>query len=253
MVKILALTNGSPHSWAVVNSIVDLHGPITVLTEPKEPRGELIKRRISLHGLGPVVGQVGFVLLQRLIGRLSQARVSQIIAEERLNVGPNPSCDLRAIENVNSPACLEAIAEINPDVVIVYGTRIIRAASLQAIKAPLINLHAGITPKYRGQAGGYWAFANGDPDHAGVTVHLVDRGVDTGDVLYQGRIDRTKRDNFSTYFFLQAAALRALVLKAIDDVAEGPLNPHKPSLPSRQYYHPTLWGYLWRGVTAGVW
>lgn len=116
-----------------------------------------------------------------------------------------------------------------------------------------MNLHSGITPKYRGQAGGYWALAKGDPDHAGVTIHLVDAGVDTGDVLYQAGFRAGKHDNFSTYFYLQAAVFRPLAVKAIEDALRGELQPFKPSLPSEQFHHPTLWGHLWTGLTKGVW
>ncbi len=58
-------------------------------------------------------------------------------------------------------------------------------ATLAAIDAPFINYHAGINPKYRGQHPGYWALASDDAENAGVTIHLVDEGVDTGSVLYQ--------------------------------------------------------------------
>ena len=52
---------------------------------------------------------------------------------------------------------------------------------------PVLNYHAGITPKYRGMNGGYWALATGDAGNFGATVHLVDAGVDTGGVLHQVR------------------------------------------------------------------
>jgi methionyl-tRNA formyltransferase len=64
--------------------------------------------------------------------------------------------------------------------------------------------HSGITPKHRGQAGGHWALVNGEPDHAGRTIHLADAGVDTGDVVYQARIEPDRRNTFATCFYLQA-------------------------------------------------
>jgi methionyl-tRNA formyltransferase len=117
----------------------------------------------------------------------------------------------------------------------------------------VINFHSGINPKYRGQAGGYWALASGDPDNAGVTVHLVDEGVDTGAVLYQARFSATPQDNFITYFYIQAGTARPLVIKAIEDALSGQLRPAKVDLPSQQFYHPTLWQYLWTAWAKGVW
>jgi methionyl-tRNA formyltransferase len=150
-------------------------------------------------------------------------------------------------------ACRAALAMLRPDVVLVIGTRIIGEETLRAIDVPLINFHSGITPKYRGQAGGYWALASGDPDNAGVTVHLVDRGVDTGAVLYQARFHATPEDNFITYFYIQAGMARQLVIKALEDALSGKLRPVKVDMPSQQFHHPTLWFYLWTGWTKSVW
>jgi len=253
MPSIVALTNGSPHAWIVINAVVDRFGPVTVLTDEKEPRWELARRRLKRHGPFTWTGQIGFVLLQRVIARRSRARFAEIIAEHGLNPVPHPGCEVIPVGSVNDPACREALARLRPEVVFVIGTRIIRAETLRAIQAPLLNLHGGITPKYRGQAGGYWALAKGDPDHAGVTVHLVDAGVDTGEVLYQARIRPDRRDNFSTYFYIQAAAFRPLILQAIEDALGGKLRPYRPELPSHLLHHPTLWGYLWTGLSMGIW
>lgn len=253
MAAIVALTNGSPHSWIILNAVVERFGPITVLTEDKESRRELIRRRLKRHGPVTLAGQIGFVLLQRIIAKRSRARMAEIIQEQGLNPEPNAACEVIPVGSVNSPACREALGRLHPDVVIVFGTRIIKADTLKAIRVPLMNLHSGIAPKYRGQAGGYWALAKGDPDHAGVTVHLVDAGVDTGDVLYQAGFKAGKHDTFSTYFYLQAATFRPLAVQALEDALRGELKPFKPNLPSEEFYHPTLWGYLWTGLSKGVW
>ena len=253
MPSIVALANGSPHAWIVINAVTDRYGPVTVLEDDKEPRWKLARRRLKRHGPFTWAGQIGFVLLQRIIAKRSRRRFREIIAEHGLNPAPNPGCEVIPVGSVNAPACREALARLRPDVVFVIGTRIIGAETLRAIQAPLMNLHGGITPKYRGQAGGYWALAKGDPDHAGVTVHLVDAGVDTGEVLYQARIHPGPRDNFSTYYYLQAAAFRPLILQAIEDALGGRLRPFRPGLPSQLWYHPTLWGYLWTGLVRRVW
>jgi methionyl-tRNA formyltransferase len=253
MAVIVALTNGSPHSWIILNAVVDRFGPVTVLTEDKEPRWELLRRRLKRHGRVALAGQIGFVLLQRFIAKRSRTRIAEIVQTQGLNPEPNPACEVIPVGSVNSQACREALTRLHPDVVIVIGTRIIRAETLEAIRAPLMNLHSGMTPMYRGQAGGYWALAKGDPDHAGVTIHLVDAGVDTGDVLYQAGFKAAKQDNFSTYFYLQAAVFRPMVVQAIEDALRGDLKPFKPDLPSEQFHHPTIWGYLWTGLAKGVW
>ena len=51
---------------------------------------------------------------------------------------------------------------------------------LEAVPAVFLNTLAGITPSYRGVHGAYWALVQRQPDACGVTVHLVDAGIDTG-------------------------------------------------------------------------
>lgn len=250
---IAVLTVPSPHSWIVINALVERFGKVTVIAEDRMSHMELIARRMKRHGIMTVAGQIGFVLLRKLIDRRQRPRVAGIIREMDLNTAPNPACAVYQVGSVNAMACRAALAMVKPDVVLVIGTRIIGKETLAAIKVPLINSHAGWNPKYRGQAGGYWALASGDPDHAGVTVHLVDEGVDTGDILYQCRFTATRADSFSTYYYIQAGVSRPLVIRAIEDALNGTLKPCRSDLPSQQFYHPTLWGYLRTALTKGVW
>jgi folate-dependent phosphoribosylglycinamide formyltransferase PurN len=253
MSRIAVLTVPSPHSWIVVNALVKHFGPVTILAEERESKLALIRKRMRRQGMFTVLGQIGFVLFQKLLARRDVPRVREIIAEHGLEPDANAVCEILPVRSVNSMACRAALAMLKPDVVLVIGTRIIGRETLQSITVPVINFHSGINPKYRGQAGGYWALASGDPDNAGVTVHLVDEGVDTGDVLYQARFPANPRDNFITYFYTQAGIVRPLAIKAIEDALKGDLRPVKVDLPSQQFYHPTLWFYLRTAWTKGVW
>ena len=251
--RIAVLTVPSPHSWIIINAVAKRFGPVDVLAEKRVDRLELIAKRIRRQGLFATLGQVGFVALQRAMAPWQKHRIAEIIAEMDLDTAPNPHCRIYEVGSVNAMAARAALAMINPDVVLVIGTRIIGRETLAAIKAPIINSHAGWNPKYRGQAGGYWALAQGDPDYAGVTVHLVDAGVDTGGVLYQERFAATRADSFASYYYIQAGVSRSLVIAAIEDALSGKLKPLTSDLPSRQFNLPTLWQYLWTAITRGVW
>jgi methionyl-tRNA formyltransferase len=133
------------------------------------------------------------------------------------------------------------------------GTRLIEEAARRAANAPFVNYHAGITPKYRGVHGAYWARATGDAANCGVTVHLLDSGIDTGAILYQARIVPERQDNFSTYPYLQLAAGLPLFARAGEDAASGKLAPIDVDLPSKLWSHPTLWSYLAAGLGRGAW
>ena len=246
------LTAGGPLSWIVVNGLVRCLGPITVIQEQPETKLEIIRRRARLLGWIRAIGQVAFGLFERLFLRNS-SRLAAISAKHSLVSVPNAAIEVHHVSSVNSPECHALLAELKPPVVGVYGTRILKRATLKCLAAPFINYHAGINPKYRGQHPGYWALASGDAENAGVTIHLVDEGVDTGGVLYQARVHFESEDTISTYQHVQAAFAIPLFARALEDAIAGRLNPKEVDLPSQQFFPPTLWAYFGNGFMKGVW
>jgi hypothetical protein len=226
---------------------------LTVIVEKRVPRRVLLRRRVKRLGFLHVLGQVAFMGFARLVGWSSRQRIEQI--DRQFGLEPQwPSTAPRTdVPSVNSPQCLAQLRQIDPRVVLVIGTRIIDRSVLSALEVPFINYHDGITPKYRGIHGGYWASAGGDLDNFGVTIHLIDAGVDTGPVLYQARIKPSERDNYATFSHLQLAAALPLIEQAARDSIAGSLAPRKVELPSRLWSHPTLWGYVAAGLRRGAW
>ena len=250
---IVMITDGGPLSWITVNSVVAHYGPIDLIIDPPESKKLFIKRRVRMLGYVTVFGQLAFSALQKIVRARSTARLAEIIETHNLDMQPNDKVRLHRVPTVNSDKCRALLKELNPKVVFVHGTRIIKGKTLKSIEAPFVNFHAGINPAYRGQHGAYWARANGDDEHAGVTVHMIDEGVDTGQVLYQKQIEVARGDNITTYQHLQTATALPLVRQAIDDALAGELKPHRVKLPSKQWFHPTIWGYVWAGLRYGAW
>ena len=113
------------------------------------------------------------------------------------------------------------------------------------VHVPIINMHAGITPKYRGSHGGYWAVVNDDKSNCGVTIHFVNKGIDTGGVIRQKRIETTSEDNYVTYPLLQTGEGIKLELEVLKELEEtGKIETISVDLPSMIWSHPTLFQYL---------
>ena len=173
-----------------------------------------------------------------------------------VNAGESDSPWSERVYRVSSANSAEAIAllrSLRPEVIVVNGTCILKRRVLKSLDCPFINTHLGITPAYRGVHGGYWALASGDIDNFGATVHLVDAGVDTGDVIDQVRCRPSPEDDFFTYPTVQLQAALAAVIDAVSAAREGKLRTRRAEGFSRQWYHPTLWGYFWHGLRRGVW
>lgn len=223
-----------------------------VIIENKPSGKAMIKRRIKKLGITKVTGQLLFLVVNKLLANSAKIRIKQLISDFGLNDKSFPVDIVRRVDNVNSPETISLLQMINPDAVVVNGTRIISSDILSSIDAPFINTHMGITPKYRGVHGGYWALANGDSNNCGVTIHLVDQGIDTGGVLYQDIINPEKCDNFNTYPIHQIAKAIPLMKAALNDVKEKKISAKQGVFPSLLWYHPTLTEYIKNIFQKGV-
>lgn len=218
----------------------------TVILEKPVAASELLKKRIKKLGWWKVAGQLLFQLsIAKILKRTSRKRKKEILKEYGLENTIVPENKIMKVASVNSSECIEALQKVKPELIIVCGTRIISKSVLESLPVKFMNIHAGITPKYRNVHGGYWALVNNDMENCGVTVHLVDEGIDTGTIIYQQKIPVTKRDNFATYPVLQLAEGIIYLKRAINDFFENKLILQKNNLESRLWYHPTIWQYIY--------
>lgn len=250
---IVVITEGGPHIWAIVNALADRFGPIHVLLETPESKKRLLLRRARRQGWISTTGQLGTMVLTRTGKRFFAEHAERLIREENLRTEPLSDQEITQISSANSNECLAAIERIRPGVVLLAGCRLLSRDVLSKIPCPVLNYHAGVAPKYRGMNGGYWALASGDVENFGTTVHLVDAGVDTGAVVRQARGTPKPGDTISSYALRQAAFSRAICGEAVADALAGKLATFDPGLPSKQWFHPKLWSYLWTGFKRGVW
>jgi folate-dependent phosphoribosylglycinamide formyltransferase PurN len=228
---------------------------LRVVIEDGVSRAVLLRGRVRRLGLLLAAGQVLFSLAAApLLRRAAAARIAALKREHALDDSPIPEEVVTRVPSVNSDEARAVLAALAPRVVVVNGTRIIGRRTLGCVDAPFLNMHAGITPLYRGVHGGYWAVAEGRPHEAGTTVHRVDEGIDTGEVLAQATFAVTPADSIATYPYLHLAAGLPLLEEQIRAALEGRLEARPPlaGAESRLRYHPTLWGYLWRRLRKGA-
>lgn len=226
-----------------------------VVLERPVPRKQFLRTRMKRVGVLRTFSQALFVvLIQPLIKRVSRARIAEIIEVYNLEEHRPEGLSIHVVESANSGDAVAALIASEPDIVLVNGTRILKGNVLSSVSVPFVNIHTGITPKYRGVHGGYWAVRNGDDQNCGVTVHLVDEGIDTGGILFQAPIERSVRDSFVTYPILQYAAALPRLVGLLDNFQPGqPLQTfERDDLPSKQWYHPTIFEYLWTLITSRV-
>ncbi|MDH3683345.1 MAG: formyl transferase [Acidimicrobiia bacterium] len=100
------------------------------------------------------------------------------------------------VDDLNAPDSQRLLGELDPDLIVLGTSRILRSPVLSIPRVGVLNAHPGLLPAYRGVDVIAWAIHNGDP--VGVTIHFVDPGVDTGDIVAQQTIDLRSGDTLST-------------------------------------------------------
>ena len=74
---------------------------------------------------------------------------------------------------------------LKSDFYIVFGSSYIKGELIDfLIKQKAINIHAGVSPYYRGSACNFWALYDDNPHLVGSTIHLLSKGLDSGPMLY---------------------------------------------------------------------
>lgn len=217
-----------------------------VIIEKPIAKKVLVKNRIKKLGIMKVVGQLMFqVGIYPIIKKLSETRIKEIIEENNLDLSAIPLQKTIFVNSINNDETKNILRELRPDIVIVNGTRIISKSTLSVVNCPWINTHAGITPKYRGVHGGYWALVNNDQALCGVTIHFVDKGIDTGQIIEQKLIKVGEKDNFATYPYLQMATGFKNLNLSLKNILLGNNVSYTPlTEESRLWHHPTIWTYF---------
>ena len=244
-------------STTILYNAVNDQFPISyVILEDGVKTSRFLKQRYKKVGLLRIIDQVIFILtLNKILALFGKKRKASILQEKKLSDHPISEEKITRVPSANAVQTIQLIKEMAPDIILVNGTRILSRKLLASTTATIVNLHAGITPDYRGVHGAYWAYVNKDPAMAGVTLHYVDSGVDTGNIIGQASIQTVSSDNFTTYPLLQLSEGIALLKNFLHDNMEGrktqPLIISKNEV-SKQWYHPGFFEYLYHRLFNGT-
>ncbi|MEZ0148362.1 MAG: formyl transferase [Candidatus Reddybacter sp.] len=90
---------------------------------------------------------------------------------------------VKEVPHINHPDVVKLADELQPDVIAVFGTSLIKGELLTKGRLGIINLHGGLSPHYRGADCTFWALYNEEPEQVGCTLHYINAGIDTGDLI----------------------------------------------------------------------
>jgi len=104
------------------------------------------------------------------------------------------------------------------DLIVSYGYRhILGKDVIESSSAPIVNLHISYLPWNRGAHPNFWSFYDSTP--SGVSIHLIDEGIDTGPILYQRYVNfRPDERTFSQTYQRLIREMENLFKENIDSI-----------------------------------
>jgi len=74
---------------------------------------------------------------------------------------------------------------LSSDLYVIFGASYIKGWLVDfLVSKKAINIHMGLSPYYRGSSCNFWALYDGNPSYVGATIHLLNKGLDSGNILF---------------------------------------------------------------------
>ena len=116
-------------------------------------------------------------------------------------------------------------------------------------------MHGGLAQRYRGVWTTLWAIYNEEPEYVGATVHYVSKGIDDGNIIYQGRPEIAEDDNHETLYVKVVKLGIDLMIKAIYDIQNNRVKSYplkaKGTLYLRNMITPEILKEVWEKIDKG--
>ena len=197
---VLLYSSGHLGSATVLNNIVDMPEFELLCVVKSE---QLTLTRGSAKKIKKYFKKVGWrfgwlLLWQQLIQIIGYA-VNLILPgrENRIrpawNIGKRYHIPVRHYHDINDAAAVKYIKDLKPDLIVsAYFNQILKEAIINIPLYGTLNIHPGWLPAYRGAMAYFWVLKNGS-DSAGVSIHWIDKGIDTGMLISRRKFTITAK------------------------------------------------------------
>ena len=147
----------------------------------------------------------------------------------KLGLGKSPSIAAYAEKNnipiqyittPNGKKFREHLETLDLDIIINQSQNIIKKDLLNIPKIGVLNRHNALLPKNRGRLTPFWVVFKGEKE-TGVSIHFVEEGIDSGDIIVQKRFKVEKRDGFNSVVKKNYEIASKAMIEAIDLLENG--------------------------------
>ena len=106
-------------------------------------------------------------------------------------------------------------------------TQLIKENIINIPKFGVINSHSSLLPQYRGSNPTYWIFCYNMEKRGGNTIHYIDVGEDTGEILLQRGFDIPFEMSYKEYNEILTENGSSLMVEALKQIEAGTAHPQK--------------------------
>jgi methionyl-tRNA formyltransferase len=207
-----------------------------------------IARARRWWGVTGTVSRASLRAALRLSGQ--SGRRAREMREILAGLPPLPSdVAVHHVVGTNSPPTQRLLRSLDVDVLCVYGTSLVDEETLAVARVAAINLHTGLSPRYRGADCAFWPLYHSEPDWLGATVHGCTSVVDGGPVYATARA-RLRGDEGVAGVFARCVQAGAEALADVVERVES-IVPEPQDLSEGREYRSIMRG--WRAELTVHW
>ncbi|MFC1827197.1 polysaccharide deacetylase family protein [Thermodesulfobacteriota bacterium] len=247
--KIVFLIGNDNHSTRLsIQSVCKINGvePVAVLLDtaviPFVRRLNFLKKNIKINGIGYLPDRINRFFYESLELQAGKVVFPQKIDKVMHKTFPDYYSNIKElgkqfnfrifeVNNLNSLQAAKVLQETGAELGVVLGTRILKCSTFSIPPKGCINLHKGKVPEYRGMPPGFWELHEGSK-YAGITVHLVDDGLDTGDIISTFDFEINQNETLASLQYKLNVEGARLLANSIEDLISGnvKIKPQPPAL-----------------------
>ncbi len=156
---------------------------LIIVEKPKQKSlGDWITRTRKAFARGGLLKEAWYAFLLRLMPQARQTLEYFREPAMELDHAKKSMPKIVEVDSVNSPETHELLKKLSPDLLVVWGSKILKPYILETAKKS-INLHIGRCPDYKGTLANQYAVFSGDFSSIGATIHYIVPQVDAGDII----------------------------------------------------------------------
>jgi methionyl-tRNA formyltransferase len=124
------------------------------------------------------------------------------------------------VKNLKDSSFLASLKELSPDLIINQCQFILKEEILSIPSIGVINRHNALLPKNRGRLTPFWVLYKGEKE-TGVSIHFVDEGIDSGQIIVQKKYPIERMDTFNSIVKMNYKIAPKAMLEAIEKLESG--------------------------------